>query len=136
MVGIELVKSKSALLAIVVRADAKSDEKYNFLTSNDQPFQLGVSFYPAGDVIKGHAHLERTTTVESIQEFILVSEGRMRVHLFDDEDKHVEETVLEKGDSILLLAGGHGFDILEGTKLVEVKQGPYDGKTKDKRVFG
>ena len=136
MIGVELVKSKSALLAIIVRADAKSDEKYNFLTSNDQPFQFGVNFYPGGEIIKGHAHLLRTTTVESIQEYILVSEGRMRLHVFDEDDTHVAEAVLSKGDSVLLLAGGHGFDMLEETKLVEVKQGPYDGKSKDKRIFG
>lgn len=136
MIGVELVKSNSTLLAIIVRADAKSDEKYNFLTNNDQPFQFGVNFYPPGEIIKGHAHLLRTTTVESIQEFILVSEGRMRLHVFDENDTHVADAVLGKGDSVLLLAGGHGFDMLEATKLVEVKQGPYDGKSKDKRVFG
>jgi hypothetical protein len=136
MLGVELVESEGTLFAIIVRADARSDEKYNFLTSNDQPFQFGVNFYPGGEIIKGHAHLPRTTTVETIQEFILVSEGRMRLHIFDEADKHVAEAVLGKGDSVLLLAGGHGFDMLEGTKLVEVKQGPYDGKSKDKRVFG
>jgi hypothetical protein len=136
MLGVEFLKSKDTLLAIVVRSGVKSEKKYNFLTGNEQPFQLGVSFYPGGEVIKGHAHLARTTTVESIQEFILVSEGRTRIHLYDDADEHVAETILGPGDAVLLLAGGHGFDILENTKLVEVKQGPYEDKAKDKRVFG
>jgi hypothetical protein len=37
---------------------------------------------------------------------------------------------------VLLLAGGHGFDVQDDTKIVEIKLGPYDGKTKDKVVFG
>jgi hypothetical protein len=37
---------------------------------------------------------------------------------------------------VLLLAGGHGFDVQDDTKIVEIKLGPYDGKSKDKVVFG
>jgi hypothetical protein len=44
----------------------------------------------------------------------------------------VAETELCAGDIVLLASGGHGFEVLEDTKIVEVKQGPYDGKSKDK----
>ena len=35
---------------------------------------------------------------------------------------------------ILLCAGGHGFDILEETEMIEIKQGPYVGES-DKTRF-
>ena len=39
--------------------------------------------------------------------------------------------ILNKGDVILLVNGGHGFEMLEKTEMIEVKQGPYiDGKDK------
>ena len=38
------------------------------------------------------------------------------------------------GDWIILLDGGHGFEILEPSVLFEVKQGPYAGD-KDKVRF-
>jgi hypothetical protein len=34
---------------------------------------------------------------------------------------------LEPGDLLLNLIGGHSFDMLEETTLLEIKQGPYAG---------
>ena len=41
---------------------------------------------------------------------------------------YLESTVLEAGDIILLATGGHGFEVLEATEIIEVKQGPYMGE--------
>ena len=41
---------------------------------------------------------------------------------------------INKGDIIILFEGGHGFKILEKSKIIEVKQGPYvEGK--DKKII-
>lgn len=45
------------------------------------------------------------------------------------------DTVIGKGDLIVLLSGGHGFEILEDTKFFEVKQGPFIGTDNDKEKF-
>jgi hypothetical protein len=42
--------------------------------------------------------------------------------------------VLETGDVILLVSGGHGFEMLEDSEMIEVKQGPYTGDS-DKTRF-
>ena len=42
--------------------------------------------------------------------------------------------LLNKGDIILLIKGGHGFSVIEDVKMIEVKQGPYAGD-KDKIRF-
>ena len=34
--------------------------------------------------------------------------------------------VLGQGDMILLIRGSHGFEILEETLMIEIKQGPYN----------
>ena len=36
--------------------------------------------------------------------------------------------VLESGDVILLVNGGHGFEVIEEIEMIEVKQGPYIGE--------
>jgi hypothetical protein len=41
---------------------------------------------------------------------------------------------LHAGDVILLAYGGHGFEMLEATEMIEVKQGPYAGDA-DKTRF-
>jgi hypothetical protein len=135
MQGVEFVREGEKLYAIVVRAKASSADKYNFLTDNAQPLQLGMSFYKAGEIIKNHAHLPRDIRVDRVQEVLVISEGKTRLTLFDDDRKKLTDLVLTGGDIVLLAAGGHGLEVLEDMKLVEVKQGPYDGHTKDKVQF-
>jgi len=135
MHGVEFFRSGETLLAILVRANATSDQKYNFLSDPTQPLQLGMNFYRAGETIPNHAHLPREIHVNKVQEAILIGEGRTKLVLYDDRKEKVTELELTKGDLVLLTGGGHGFEILEDTKILEVKQGPYDGKAKDKVAF-
>lgn len=131
------VEHKGRAYALVLRADATSHEKYNFLTGPESPLQLGMNFYEAGETIKAHYHLPRQLVTTQINEFILIGEGKTTLTLFDADDQTpFVELLLETGDMVLLLAGGHGFKVHERTKIVEIKQGPYDGKSKDKVVFG
>ena len=44
------------------------------------------------------------------------------------------DAVLSPGDVILLISGGHGFEVLEDLNMVEVKQGPYT-EDRDKKRF-
>ena len=47
---------------------------------------------------------------------------------YDDERSYLESRVLHGGDVVLLAAGGHGFEMLEDSEIIEVKQGPYAGE--------
>jgi hypothetical protein len=134
--GIERIEHGSELLAIIVRRQVSTGQKYNFLTDSQNALQLGVSNYPSGELITPHAHLRTQVQVPSGQEFILVNAGRLRVNLYDAttrEKLSVQE--LGAGDMILLVSGGHGFEVLEECQIVEVKQGPYLSKERDKVVW-
>jgi len=124
--------------ALIVRANAASDAKYNFLTDSANPLQLGMNFYKAGEVIRAHYHLQRQIETNSVvQEFLLIGAGRAFLRLYGAADqREFAGRQLETGDMVLLLAGGHSLDVQDDTKIVEIKLGPYDGKTKDKVVFG
>ena len=136
--GVETVEHAGDTYALIVRANATSSDKYNFLTDERGPLQLGMNFYRRGETIKAHYHLQRHIETNSVvQEFLLIGAGRATLTLYDKADQRPFETLqLEAGDMVLLLAGGHGLEIQEDTKIVELKLGPYDGKTKDKVVFG
>lgn len=135
--GVERIERGGKAYAIVLRANASSDEKYNFLTGPDSPLQLGTNFYAAGETIKAHFHLPRHVETTQVQEFLLIGAGRVRLTLYDEQDRSpFGECELGHGDMVLLMAGGHSFDVLEATKIIEVKQGPYDGQAQDKVVFG
>jgi hypothetical protein len=138
MTGVEVVEHAGDTYALVVRANATSSDKYNFLTDQAGPLQLGMNFYQRGESIKAHYHLQRRIETNSVvQEFLLIGAGRASLTLYDKADQSPFTTLqLDAGDMVLLLAGGHGLEIQEDTKIVELKLGPYDGKTKDKVVFG
>ena len=138
LTGVETVEHEGLAYAMIIRANAASDAKYNFLTDSANPLQLGMNFYKAGEVIKAHYHLQRQIESNSIvQEFLLIGAGRAFLRLYDAADqREFTGRQLETGDMVLLLAGGHGLDVQDDTKIVEIKLGPYDGKTKDKVVFG
>ena len=53
---------------------------------------------------------------------------------YDDEKVYLESRILESGDVVLLAFGGHGFEMLEASEIIEVKQGPYAGDA-DKTRF-
>ena len=135
--GVELVERAGKAYALILRHSATSTEKYNFLTDSQGPLQLGMNFYKQGETIKAHYHLPRRIETNQVQEFLLIGAGRATLTLFDADDQSPFTTLqLETGDMVLLLSGGHGLQIQEDTKIVEIKQGPYDGKSKDKVVFG
>ena len=53
---------------------------------------------------------------------------------YDDEQHYLESRILNTGDIVLLAFGGHGFEMLEASEIIEVKQGPYAGDN-DKTRF-
>ncbi len=136
--GVETIEHEGLTYAMIVRGNATSDAKYNFLTEEANPLQLGMNFYQAGEAIKPHYHLQRRIETNAVvQEFVLIGAGRAFLRLYHAQDqRELTGRQLEAGDMVLLLAGGHGFDVQEDTKIVELKLGPYDGKSRDKVVFG
>jgi mannose-6-phosphate isomerase-like protein (cupin superfamily) len=89
---------------------------------------------PAGHVIPPHVHNPVTREVHFTKEVLFIRSGRLRVDFYSDNQEYLESTVLEAGDVILLAFGGHGFEMLEPTEIIEVKQGPYAGD-QDKTRF-
>jgi hypothetical protein len=115
-----------ALLAIVVRDDFRGG-RYNFLTPDDFPMQLGVNFYDPGQRIQPHVHVEAKRDVREQQELLFLKRGRAILHLYTPQRELAHDVELRAGDCVLLASGGHGLDILEDAQLIEAKQGPYLG---------
>ena len=68
------------------------------------------------------------------QEVLFIKSGKVRIDFYDDEKNYLQSRTLNKGDIILLAFGGHGFEMIENSEIIEVKQGPYCGE-KDKERF-
>ena len=135
MIEMEEIRSDDGrIIAIVARRDFGKDG-VNFVSKDDFPLQLGISSYRKGATIKAHFHIEREIKINKIQEVVHIESGRTRVNLYDLTGKKFKSVELSDYDTILFVDGGHGFEILEDTKIIEVKQGPYFGKDEDKRMI-
>jgi len=130
----EIKSDDGKIIAIVVKSDFKKDG-VNFVSKHDFLLQLGISSYKKGDTIKPHFHIEKEITINKIQEVVHIENGRTIVNLYDLNGKKFKSVELLSGDTIFFVDGGHGFEMLEDTKIIEVKQGPYFGKDKDKRMI-
>jgi mannose-6-phosphate isomerase-like protein (cupin superfamily) len=121
------------LCAIILPADF-DEPGIQFFTSNDLSQQLASMSYSAGKVIPAHTHNLVRREVSYSQEALFIRKGKVRVDFYTQRQEYRKSRVLGAGDVILLIAGGHGFEVLEDLNMVEVKQGPYFGDT-DKTRF-
>ena len=121
------------LCAIILSADF-DEPGIQFFTSNELSQQLASMSYSAGKVIPAHTHNLVRREVSYTQEALFVRKGKVRVDFYTQQQEYRKSRVLSVGDVILLIAGGHGFEVLEDLNMVEVKQGPYVGDT-DKTRF-
>ncbi len=121
---VEKFMHNGALHAVIIRT-AFIKEGIEFFTPGDFSQQLGYMNRPKGYVIDPHVHnlVERKVTLT--QEVLFIKSGKVRVDFFDDDKNYLESRMLMEGDVILLAAGGHGFEMIENTEMIEVKQGPY-----------
>lgn len=124
--SIERIKHGAQELALIIRHSFKKDG-IEFFTPGTYSQQIGYMNRPAGYVIAPHVHKPVKREVQFTKEVLFVKSGRVRVDFYSDAKDYLESTVLEAGDVILLAYGGHGFEMLKPTEMIEVKQGPYAG---------
>ena len=113
-------------MAIIVRSDFKQDG-IKFFTPGSFSQQLGYMNHPEGYVIKPHVHNSVSRRVLFTNEVLFIKSGKVRVDFYDFDKKYIKSEILKQGDVVLLASGGHGFEMLEPTEMIEVKQGPYAG---------
>ncbi|HEX6158803.1 MAG TPA: hypothetical protein VF111_01470 [Thermoanaerobaculia bacterium] len=130
---VEKILRDDVLYAIIVRNEFREDGVH-FFTSNDLSQQLAFMKHPKGKVIDAHVHLPVKREVHRTQEVLVIKRGRLRVDFYTQAQTYLESRVLREGDVLLLIAGGHGFEVIDDVEMFEVKQGPYSGD-QDKQRF-
>lgn len=105
--------------------------------SSDADFVQALHWrYDAGKRLQAHQHLCVPRRATHTQEVVVVLRGRLRTTVFDAARKLVATVDLGPGEAMALLAGGHGYEILENdTRVLEIKNGPYPGAEADRVRF-
>ena len=131
------IEHNGHLLAMIIK-DSYSKPGISFFTPDELSQQLAYMKHPSGTKIEPHVHNPVRREVHYTQEVLIIKRGILRVDFYDENKTYLKSHILEKGDVILLIKGGHGFEVIEEVEMVEVKQGPYagdDDKTRFDPVF-
>ncbi len=132
---IEEIKEAGELLAIILRA-GYDKPGITFFTPDDLSQQLAYMRHPSGKVIEPHVHNPVARQVHYTQEVLFLRRGKLRVDFYASDQRYLSSRMLNSGDVILLITGGHGFEALEEIEMIEVKQGPYAGDSDKTRFKG
>ena len=130
----EIKASDGQTIAIIVKNNFNKPG-INFISEPNHPLQVGINSYRKEESIKPHIHLNKQITIEKTQEVIYIKTGKARLNLYDSNKNHIKDLTLSAGDLAFFVSGGHGLKIIENTTIIEVKQGPYQGNSKDKTMI-
>jgi len=128
-----VIEARGERLAVYLPASSWA-EGLNFFSEDGDFVQVGTWGYDKGTKLQPHIHNAVRREISRTQEVIFVRNGRIAASVFDEDGNFVEKLELSSGDALILLKGGHGYEILEdSTRVLEVKNGPYPGAEVDRR---
>lgn len=130
---IERILHEDRELALILRS-AYHKDGIEFFTPHTYSQQIGYMNRQEGYIIPPHVHNPVVREVHFTNEVLFIKSGKVRVDFYDDDQIYLESRLLHQGDVVLLAYGGHGFEMLEPSEIIEVKQGPYAGDM-DKTLF-
>src|SRR3984893_5515637 len=131
--NLEEVRIGGELCAIIVPASFDKPG-IQFFTPNELSQQLASMSYSPGKIIPAHTHNPLRRDKSYTLGAIFYIKVKLRVDFFSMQREYHTSRILCPGDVILLISGGHGYEVLEELNMVEVKQGPYAGEM-DKTRF-
>lgn len=130
---IKQIKNNDQIIAMIIKSDYDKPG-ISFITPDDYSQQLAYMHHSKGHVILPHVHNEVKREVLYTREVLVIKKGKLRCDFYTDDQQYICSEVIETGDVMLLVSGGHGFECMEETEMFEIKQGPYAGEN-DKTRF-
>ena len=132
--GVVEIKEGDLVLARHISASIAWSDGLSFFSQDEEFIQVGIWGYDKGKELKAHIHNEVKREVLWTQEVLFVKQGKIIAKIFNTQEEKVAELQVITGDIIILMRGGHGYEIIEdGTQVLEIKNGPYVGPEMDRR---
>lgn len=103
-------------------ADNKSTK---FYSEDDAALQLGLMVHSSGFVEVPHSHPEIPRVATQTQQAFVILTGKIDVDFFDDSGNLIKTIHLSQFDAILIIQGIHRIRVIESSRCVTVKQGPF-----------
>ncbi|MSR71077.1 MAG: hypothetical protein EXS50_00175 [Candidatus Taylorbacteria bacterium] len=101
------------------------DHGSNAVTDASHSLQVVTLKYPKGASTKIHQYSGAVKKTVGIQKHIIVINGKIKIDLYIDENTKVNEIIIGKGESFILIEGGWKINFIEDSELIETKNGPF-----------
>ncbi len=133
--------SDNRIVAILVEGTFDEFEKFPpFMDSEEERRHIREAYDVADPMLerttKPHYHIpdEELPPLPTRHQILICQRGRARIGVFTTEGDALGDAFLEEDDLILLLEG-HDVEFLEpGSRLIEIKQGPFPGTDEADKV--
>jgi cupin fold WbuC family metalloprotein len=125
--------TKPTLLLHIINKEVTHDRKD--ISPNEEFLQASCFKMNNGKTFRPHKHIFKKVEERTVitQETWIIIKGRVKVYLYDIDDKIIHTDILTAGECTITFRGGHNYECLEDDTLVyEVKTGPYEGQERDK----
>lgn len=111
-------------------------EGLGFYSDPSDFIQVGTWNYNKNTILNKHIHNKFNRNINQTYELLYVVSGKLKAEIYSDKKDFLYELILSEGDTLILLNCGHGYEILmDNTKVLEVKNGPYFGAEQDRIRF-
>lgn len=132
--AIKEIKEGELILARHIPSEYAWVNGLNFFSQDSEFIQVGTWAYSSDKELLAHSHNKVERKVYWTQEVLYIRKGKIRADIYNTNNEKIAEFIGEEGDILILLIGGHGYQILEdATQVLEVKNGPYLGAEIDRR---
>lgn len=113
--------------AAIVFYNRPIDPGVHFYVDNNSTLQVGKQLRLKGEMINPHRHLPvKIKREETLKEVLYIEKGKVKISFYNDAWEEIDSRTLSQGDMVLLVKGSHGFEMLEETVMIEIKEGPYN----------
>jgi hypothetical protein len=107
------------------------------INEDNQFLQLAaIGSIDAGKEFDAHYHKKQKRITNLTQEIWIVMQGKVKAIYYDLDNSILDIAILERGDVTITYRGGHEYVMLDSNTIVyEIKNGPYNGREKDKEII-
>ena len=104
----------------------------SFLTNDDSYIQVGTWNYDENKSLEAHFHNYFERSSFRTQEVVYVIDGKIKCNLYKEDTTFIESLIIDSGMLIIQYEGIHEYEMIQKSKILEVKNGPYFGPDKDR----
>ena len=131
---IKHITYKNKILAIIIKNKYLNKKGINFFTHPKLNQQVAFMSHPKNYKIQPHSHKNSLRKIKGTTEVLIILKGILKINFYNKRKNFIFSKIAEKNDIVILLRGGHGFEIKKDCKMIEVKQETYS-KSEDKSNF-